>query len=73
MKAQNAHSKVYFCEMYPTGVSSKLCEFICSVQNMNPHIRQSAESAEQNLLLAKREKKSNLNEALTMTKMFNFL
>ena len=22
-------SKVYFCEMYPTCVSSKLCEFIC--------------------------------------------
>ena len=23
-------SKEYFCEMYPTCMSSKLCEFICS-------------------------------------------
>ena len=31
-------SKVYFCEMYPTCVSSKLCEFICvlTVQNATP-------------------------------------
>ena len=27
----NARSKVYFCEMYPTCVSSKLCEFIYKV------------------------------------------
>ena len=24
-------SKEYFCEMYPTCVSSKLCEFICFI------------------------------------------
>ena len=27
-------SKVYFCEMYPTCVSSKLCEFISFSQNI---------------------------------------
>ena len=28
-------SKVYFCKMYPTCVSSKLCEFILQYVNLN--------------------------------------
>merc|ERR1712045_265179 len=31
-------SKVHFCEMYPTSVSSKLCEFIEKVLNTNAHL-----------------------------------
>ena len=30
--------KEYFCEMYPTCVSSKLCEFICKYQENKKNI-----------------------------------
>ena len=34
-------SKVYFCKMYPTCVSSKLCEFICDEVQVDRGIRNS--------------------------------
>ena len=32
-------SKEYFCEMYPTCVSSKLCEFFMMKQRLRPEFR----------------------------------